>query len=894
MATTIDQIDDVLERRELSGVDLRALATELKALALTDLRRAVNIADRLDGLCCTDDAVAVEVLSARAHVLCYATRFDDATTLLARAAAIAEDASNMAALAQVRLTSVQALARAARLGDAQQAAEDAREAFARCGDGIGQAKSMLNLGIVQRMRGEPRAALTTFDAALPLLTDQPMLLGALSSNRAEALLDLDRFAEAESAFVSARDAFGRAGNGHGAAIVEGNLADLYAREGRLDIALERFELARGHYEASGATADVARLDAESAEAMAALGAHDAAILSLGQSLSRLDSAGLSREWRRGQFVLASCLLAGGHDEAARQVLEELLGRLPQDEAVLQGQCLVMRSSMDARARPSLASEAAADGLALLEGRPARLARAHAWLADAGIRAGNLETAAQHVGALEASNIASSLAAMRAQLLHLRGRLSRARGDTLLAAQQLRSAMLEAERIRGAQRADRWRIACGQSWRDAYLDAMSAALDLGDFKGAIDALERVRGRSLLERAGSHVDGPMDATVRAKLDTLNVYYARLDAGQETAEVLAKIREIEDETERLQTRADARSGSALVMREPLPLERIRAALPRATAIIQYFTENTSFGAFVVRRDGVHVERSMATEAEITRLMARVRFAVEEDDEANAGLWDAGVRSIAALLLMPLIPLLEGVTRLGLSYPAVLEGLPWPALPSGDGWMVDRFELHTVPSATFAVLEPMGPADTRVVAVGVADEFAPSMEGEAQAVAKASGGTALTGTDATADRMLEAIATANVVHLATHCVFSPRHPMASRLKMADRWLSAHELVEVVRPGARVVLAGCETGRAGGVNAEDRTGLVRTLLALGAAEVVSARWPLHDATAVRLFRMMYERLASNRTNSLADSLCYAQRVASREGTPPWRYAALQATGGIR
>lgn len=889
MAAAIDRIEEALGGRASGGVDLRALSTELKALALTDLKRAIELADRLDGLRCEDEALAVEVLSARAHVLCYATRFDDATALLGLAASIAERAADAAAVAQVRLTSVQPLARAGRLGEALRAAEQARDAFGLCAQPVGQAKSMLNLGIVQRMRGELRAALATFDAALPLLSDQPMLLGALSSNRAEALLDLDRFAEAESAFSSARDAFALAGNAHAAAIVEGNLADLYAREGRLDVALERFEMARGHYEASGASADVARLDAESAEAMAAVGAHDAAIVALGQSLPKLERAGLTREWRRGQFVLARCLLTGGHEAAARRALEDLLDRLPPDEPVLRGQCMVMRSSIDTRA-----SEEAAEGLALLGDRPARLAQAHAWLADASIRAGDLEAATRHIEALEASDIASSLAAMRAQLLHLRGRMSRARGDRPLAAGQLGAAMLEAERIRGAQRADRWRVACGQNWRDAYLDAMSASLDLGDVDGALDALERVRGRSLLERAGTRADGLMDAPVREKLDALNVYYARLDAGQESPEVLARIREIEDQAERLRMRADARAGGARLVGEPLPLGRIRAALPPEAAIVQYFVEGTSVGAFVVRHDGAHVVRAMASETEVAPLAARVRFVVEEDDPANAGLWDAGMRRAAASLVLPLIRHLDGVTRLGLSLPAALEGMPWPALPLGDGRMVDRFQLHAVPSATFAVLEPIGPVDARVVAVGIADELAPSMEGEAKAVAHASAGTAIIGRDATAGRVLEAIASAGVVHLATHCVFSPRHPMASRLKMADRWLSAPELVAAVRPGARVVLAGCETGRAGGVNTEDRTGLVGALLARGAAEVVSARWPLHDVTAVGLFTALYERFASNTTDSLAGALRHAQRVAAGAGTPPWRSAALQATGGIR
>jgi CHAT domain-containing protein len=900
MAATLDHLDDLLTRAHTPGgacdADVRALAGELKQLALTDLKRAIDIADKLARWRCDDGALAVEVLSARAHVLCYANRFDDATGLLSEAARIAHRDGNTAALAQVRLTAVQPLARAGRLEDAQSAAEESRDAFAHCQDAIGRAKSLLNLGIVQRMRGRPDEALATFDAALPLLAGEPMLLGALSSNRAEALLDLDRFREAEGAFVSALDAFTAARNAHAAAIVEGNLADLFAREGRLDAALERFELARQHYQASGAAADVARLEAESAEAMAALGAHDAAILALGECLPALEAAGLSREWRRGQFALAWCLLAGAHDGAARGVIAGLLRHLGDDEPILRAQCTIAMAALDQKADLPTSHEPAAAALEVLRERPARLAQANAWLADAALRAGDLISAQANVDAMDANPVTHNLTAMRAQASHLRGRLLRAQGQPEQALEPLRDAMFGAERIRGALRADRWRVACGQTWRDVYLDTMSAALDTGDTHAALDALERVRGRSLLESLGSRVAlATQSPLLRESLDALNAYYAKLDRGDDAPMVAARITQLEDAVERERTRADALQGERRTVGEPLPPAAIAERMPEAAAVLEYFVEDGRVGVMVVRREGVRVRRDLCRVAAVEHALARVRFAVDQDDGGAADLWDAGVRALAGALLGPMLADVDGVTTLALSLPASLERVPWPALPVGGAMLVERYDVLTTPSATAAVTLGREHAPTGTVAIGVPDDLAPGMEGEAVAVARLMSGRALTGAQASAAAVLEAVGRAGLVHLATHCVFSPRHPMASRLKLADRWLGAHELAAAVRPGARVVLAGCETGRAGGVNTEDRTGLVSALLASGASEVLSARWPLHDETAGRLFDCMYAALAcvaeSGRT--LAAALCHAQREAVGEGVAPWRIAAVHVTGGL-
>lgn len=902
MSALLDQLDGLLaDARSLDDrADVRVLAGELKALVLGDLRRAVEVADRLAWARCEDPRLRVELLSARAHVLCYANRFEEAGALLDEAGRAAQSAGDDAALGQVRLTAVQPLARGGRLAEAQASAESACMAFGRVGDDVGRGKAMLNLGIVLRMRSCPHEALGLFDSALALLHDHPMLLGALSSNRAEALLDLDRFGEAESAFLRALDAFERAGNGHGAAIVEGNLADLYSREGRLDAALERFALARRRFETHGAPADVARLDAESAEALASLGARDEAIRALGQCLDELESAGLPREWRRARLGLASCLLAGReHARSARGVLEGLLASLGDEEPLLAAQCRVYLAALAALAGDAERADACwALALAGLADRPVRLAHAHAWLASAWLHAGEADRARAHLLVLESDPASRGLAALRAHAAHLRGRLHRLEGDARASAESLRRAMGEAEAIRGTLRADRWRIACGQSWRDVYMDTMASGLDLGDHAVAFEAIERLRGRSLLDAMGSPraaLDGG-DGQLLAARDALNVYYSMLEGSADAdGTIRGKIADLEDAVARLGARAEAVSPGRRLVGDPKSLEACLDSIRPDSALLLYFVEGPTVGVMVLRQGHVRVHRGLATLDELERVLGRLGLLLADAYDIE-GPWNALATSLASALLEPLARDIEGVTALGLSVPGVLGEAPWPAMPLGGAALVEHASLVMMPSVSASMMlgEPVSAGVGHALAVGVRDDLAPRMEGEAQRARRAWGkGELLVGEAASSAGVLDALARADLAHLATHCVYSPRHPLSSRLRLHDRWISGHELAGAVRAGAVVVLAGCESGRSGGPSPEDRTGLVWSLLTHGASCVVSARWPLHDGVASRLFAELYSGGVWP-ASGFAAGLARAQRALHRAGVPAWQWSCLQATGGIR
>lgn len=924
MSSVVSQFEAACAQAEASGgavavlptvADGLALAEEMKKLALSDLPRALRLTEHMVRAEPEDASLRVQWLAARAHVLCYANQFDEAVRVLGEAAEQA--AGSDRELGQVMLASVQALARLGRLEEADEAAFRAFCAYEACGDRTAQGKAALNRGIVLRMRGKLIEAIESFDRASDLVGHDAFLSGALRSNRAEVLLDLDRFAEAELAMRQAGAMFSQGGNAHAAAIVQGNLGDLLSREGRIDEALESFERAKALFESAGAAGDVARLEAEMAEALCAIGAWDDAMQSYVSALPRLESGGLKREVARSRLGLGQALRARGDRHAAQQSLEQALTELEAVDADdLAADCRVALAQVKiGEGDTEGASHLLDAALTQLADRPARRARAHAETAETLLACGDAVGASLHAESAGQIEAAQQLLPLRTRLLRLDGRLALYRGQQERGRELLQAAMREADRLRGSLRVESFRLACGESWRDLYMDVCAAALDADSqsrqsLSTVFEALERVRSRTLLEALGSGADaggaerlrglGDHEQRLAQCVDELNVLYNRLGLSRgDEASVLARLSALETEADALRHRVEAIQTRGALASEPLSLDEACSRMPADTAALVYWEDVAGISVLIVAASGARVCRHVVGADRIASLLRRQRFCLERLQRGEAGTdaieaWNAIGVSLAQALVAPIEPMVASVARVAISAFGVLEDVPWSVVFGCGGGSCSGLELLQIPGVSAALR--IGPEQVctsdGVLSVGVADDVAPLMEREALEVAQTSAGAqCLVGEDANAGAVLGALAGADVVHLSTHCVYSDRHPLSSRLRCADRWVTARELASAIKPGARVVLAGCESGRSGGLSSEDRRGLIRALLGAGASSVLASRWPLHDEAALRLMVGVHECRRGG--SDLAASLAKVRRGSSGDMVPPWIHGGLFVTGGM-
>ena len=120
----------------------------------------------------------------------------------------------------------------------------------------------------------------------------------------------------------------------------------------------------------------------------------------------------------------------------------------------------------------------------------------------------------------------------------------------------------------------------------------------------------------------------------------------------------------------------------------------------------------------------------------------------------------------------------------------------------------------------------------------------------------------------------------------------MFSSLKLADGWLTAHDVLTGTIDADLVVLSACESGR---LNSDrvlnEPVGLARSFLAAGAHAVVVSLWLAHDEATFELMTRFHENLNQGSTPVVA---LQAARTAVAETNPhPAAWAPFIVHGGL-
>jgi CHAT domain-containing protein/tetratricopeptide (TPR) repeat protein len=915
-----------LERLRAEGDPARALMEMIegvKGLILSDTARAgelsiaaVDLARAVGDAACLARALAV-----RGHALAYATRFDESIAAAAEGAHIARAAGLSVEEATALLAQVQPMSRLGRLGEAFDLACSARDIYEREGEPVRAARAEVNAGVLLRMQDRPAEAISLFEHARAALAGDGLALAQLESNRAEALLEVHRFAEAEGAFRRSLGLLREAGNQWAAGMVEGNLADLLNRQGRLGAALRHFEHAIRERERGASPGDLARLRAERAEVLLSLGLVDEALAEYDAATTALTGAGLVMEAARGRLGMAAALLRLGQSDRAAEAAAGAQRTFDEQNhhtgAARAG--LLLARIVAARGDRAGAKSLVRAAAARLKDRPADRAAADLQLAALEIEAGQVASASDRAAGALATARALGLSSLAIEALHLSARALRD-GPAGARLERYLLAVRELEKFRSRLPADRLRVAMAGDRTRLFEEAIECAVAAGDPPAlAFELSERSRARALLdllsggaELSELHGDEGGDAGDLARqhaacIAELNARAAaawnakappETDSRQKQADDTAAL---EGRLAHLETRLGATREFSPIFQAPVDIAAAARLAPVDGAMVSYSTVRGRVIAFVVGSEGLRMTKDLGSaeriEAAAGRLLFQVSRALARGLEAlpTPRLVEQAVAEGAAcfdLLVRPLDAALGGAGPLVVIPAGPLHGLPFEAMHDGAGFLLERRRIAYAPSASI-LSRLAAPESRRVVVVGVSDEVAPHMEEEATSIAGLfPGSTLLAGGGATLGSLRAVAADAGLIHIACHGTFDAAHPMSARLRLADGWVTARELLSLRLPGSIVVLSGCDTGRLSSVGAEEIHGLARAFLGAGAGGLVVARWSLHDGSTVRLMDGLYRALTPDwNPTDVPGALHAAQRRLMLESPHPAAWAPLMWIG---
>jgi CHAT domain-containing protein len=245
-----------------------------------------------------------------------------------------------------------------------------------------------------------------------------------------------------------------------------------------------------------------------------------------------------------------------------------------------------------------------------------------------------------------------------------------------------------------------------------------------------------------------------------------------------------------------------------------------------------------------------------------------------------------------------------------AELHYLPFAALlnrAAGDRYLVESFEISTVPSASVWVRlrqrTTRRPRPHGLLALAPRVSALPGTGAEVTAIRRLfpESSLVLVGRAASKAALLAAAHDRAIVHLASSAVLNQQNPLFSFLQLAptgedDGRLEVHEVFGLPLAARLLVLSACETGLGSGTFADvppgdDWVGLTRAFLLAGADNVVATLWLVDDQRTARLMTRFYRHLAESDRESLALAAAQRELLADRRTAAPYFWAGFALVG---
>ena len=788
--------------------------------------------------------------------------------------------------AELQSLRVQILTQLEQFTEARRTGEQALGVFERHGQRSGIIRARMALAALATQVAAPREALAHYAAVQRLLppTAKPSLRAALAANRANALQACHRFRAAGRWYAQARAIFAEEDCAHTVAQMDYNLAHAQLLRGNYEEALRRFEEVQAAFERFGDGMHLAHVDLDRAEVHLIMNMPAEAQTHALRAAERFAALGLGKDRAQAEYFAGRAAAMQGRLEEAIALYAGARRSFASAGLVpFEVNCIVQQayaSQRLGRAGPAQLLAEEADALLGSETNPLTVAtvevlRAHLHLAAglparAQLRAQDALARSRHIHAPW----------LHVEALRVLGLALRARGRDAAARAALQQAVDLLEGQRGGVPPDEYMSAFLSARSELYAQLLDLLVEQGRVREAFEICQRAKSRALLDRLARGPGGPdapeASPRVRFLRESLSAVYwhlFRAGGGADPAaddDMAAKHREaavLEAELARLLRarslkRSAARPGESVDMPS---IEDIQAALDGDTALIEYFLTEGAVVAFVVTRDRLDMNRRPVEGDELERGLLRLRFHLarhEREELLGADLLLQATRAnlgrLRAILLDPLAAHLD-VQRLVIAPHGVLHGLPFHALPWGGGWLTDRYDVVSVPSAAVYLqcsrVRPRALGDA--VVFGVPDAAAPEIEAECRTLARTLGtGLLFLGEQATFDVLRRTVAGARIVHIAAHGMFRREHPTLSGLGLADRWITLHDFHELDIGAQLVVLSTCESGTAGVTRGGEVLGISRGVLSAGAPALLCSQWRVRDGVTAAFMTSFYDALA--------------------------------------
>jgi CHAT domain-containing protein len=483
------------------------------------------------------------------------------------------------------------------------------------------------------------------------------------------------------------------------------------------------------------------------------------------------------------------------------------------------------------------------------------------------------------------------------ILFDRGKIAESEGNLKEAIDFYQKAVEVIERQRANINTETSKIGFVGNKQQVYHKLIGALFAEGQQARAFEYVERSKSRALVDLLASKKDfaapGTNPQQVALLLTDLEAHEAQ--ARVQNPEGAAGVRSARDFQVKLRTMAP--ELASLVTVAPVAAASIQSLLQPDETLVEYYYEGDDLYAFIVTREGV--KGFKLNGAQLVDDIRQFRAALKQPQSPS---YVAPSQKLYARLIKPLAASLNHKELLIVPH-GVLHYLPFDALLSGNEYLLDRYSIRQLPSASvlqFLKGRQASPS-AGVLALGNPDLGNPKYDlkcaqDEAEAIAKGfPQAKVLVRKDATKTAFKTLGPQYSYLHFATHGQFDPDKPLNSGLLLAkdaqsDGFLSLGELYSLRLNADLVTLSACETGLGKVSTGDDVVGLTRGFLYAGSNTIVASLWEVDDQATSYLMEQFYANL---KKGNKREALRQAQLATKKKYEHPYYWAAFELTGRI-
>ncbi|MDO9529915.1 MAG: CHAT domain-containing protein [Syntrophales bacterium] len=482
----------------------------------------------------------------------------------------------------------------------------------------------------------------------------------------------------------------------------------------------------------------------------------------------------------------------------------------------------------------------------------------------------------------------------------RAKIALAEGRKSTAEDMLKKAIDVIEKQRSSINSEAGRIGFVGDKQTAYAELTALLLADGRYAEAFAYVERAKARALVDLLASQ----KDINVRGgQTEQIKTTLAQLDKVEDN---LAVVAQVEDKENQKKSRAvvlalkkdlqeKAPELAALVSVTTPATAEIQNKIKDDETLLEYYCAGKEWYVFILTGKTIVAQKLPVADLENNIDGLRKNITTRNLPEFNQYS-----RTLYRQIFTLAAPAIK-TKKLIIVPHGSLHYLPFAALSDSNEYLIDRFSIRMLPSASVLsfLKERAKQEDRGALIFGNPKLDDPKYDlkfaqDEALAIGKIiPKSNVLLRSEASKTNLLNFGSKYSVIHLAVHGVFDLDKPLNSALLLAadrnnDGLLRAADLYNLSLSADLVTLSACETALGKVATGDDVVGFTRGFLYAGARSLISSLWQVDDEATRDLMVNFYTNLSKM---SKDDALQQAQLKVKKQYPQPFYWAAFLLTG---